>query len=92
MSGSAEETRQILAAMTDDPAGQVLCQGPQVLGSPSPRRDALTDGVEPRIDLLPCGSALLGRYHQDPLALRMFGLILMATSPDPDRELGLRDA
>ena len=30
--------------------------------------------------LLPFGSALLSRYHQDPLALRMFGLILMATS------------
>ena len=30
--------------------------------------------------LLPFGSALLSRYHQDPLALRMFGLILIATS------------
>ena len=30
--------------------------------------------------LLPFGSALLSRYHQDPVALRMFGLILMATS------------
>ncbi|MBV8431084.1 MAG: DUF1211 domain-containing protein, partial [Solirubrobacterales bacterium] len=30
--------------------------------------------------LLPFGSALVSRYHQDPLALRMFGLILMATS------------
>jgi uncharacterized membrane protein len=30
--------------------------------------------------LLPFGSALLSRYHQDPLALRIFGLILMATS------------
>ena len=30
--------------------------------------------------LLPFGSALLSSYHQDPLALRMFGLILMATS------------
>ena len=30
--------------------------------------------------LLPFGSALLSRYHQNPLALRMFGLILMATS------------
>ena len=30
--------------------------------------------------LLPFGSALLSRYHQDPVALRMFGLILIATS------------
>jgi len=30
--------------------------------------------------LLPFGSALLSRYHQDPLALRMFGLILIGTS------------
>ncbi len=30
--------------------------------------------------LLPFGSALLSRYHQDPLALRLSGLILMATS------------
>ena len=30
--------------------------------------------------LLPFGSALLSHYHQDPLALRLFGLILMATS------------
>ena len=30
--------------------------------------------------LLPFGSALLGRYHEDPLALRPFGLILMGTS------------
>ena len=30
--------------------------------------------------LLPFGSALLSRCHQDPQALRMFGLILMATS------------
>jgi uncharacterized membrane protein len=30
--------------------------------------------------LLPFGSALLGRYHDDPLALRLFGLILIATS------------
>ena len=30
--------------------------------------------------LLPFGSALLGRYHEDPLALRLFGLILMGTS------------
>ena len=30
--------------------------------------------------LLPFGSALISRYHQDPLALRMFGLILIATS------------
>ena len=30
--------------------------------------------------LLPFGSALLSRYHQDSLALRMFGLILIATS------------
>lgn len=30
--------------------------------------------------LLPFGSALLSRYHEDPLAPRMFGLILMATS------------
>jgi uncharacterized membrane protein len=30
--------------------------------------------------LLPFGSALLSRYYHDPLALRMFGLILMATS------------
>jgi len=30
--------------------------------------------------LLPFGSALLSPYHQDPLALRMFGLILIATS------------
>jgi uncharacterized membrane protein len=30
--------------------------------------------------LLPFGSALLSHFHQDPVALRMFGLILMATS------------
>jgi len=30
--------------------------------------------------LLPFGSALLSRYSEDPLALRLFGLILMATS------------
>jgi uncharacterized membrane protein len=30
--------------------------------------------------LLPFGSALVSHYPQDPLALRMFGLILMATS------------
>ena len=30
--------------------------------------------------LLPFGSALLSRYYEDPLALRLFGLILMATS------------
>jgi len=30
--------------------------------------------------LLPFGSALLSRYHQDTLALRIFGLILIATS------------
>jgi uncharacterized membrane protein len=30
--------------------------------------------------LLPFGSALLSHYHQDPLALRMFGLILIGTS------------
>ena len=30
--------------------------------------------------LLPFGSALLGRYHEDPLALRLFGLILTGTS------------
>jgi uncharacterized membrane protein len=30
--------------------------------------------------LLPFGSAILGRYHTDPVALRLFGLILMATS------------
>jgi uncharacterized membrane protein len=30
--------------------------------------------------LLPFGSALLSRYHEDPLALRLFGLILMSTS------------
>src|SRR5208282_2063000 len=30
--------------------------------------------------LLPFGSALLGRYYEDPLALRLFGLILIATS------------
>ena len=42
--------------------------------------------------LLPFGSALLSRYHQDPLALRMFGLILIATSLTPDHHLGLRGA
>ena len=30
--------------------------------------------------LLPFGSALLSRYYEDPLALRLFGLILMGTS------------
>ncbi len=30
--------------------------------------------------LLPFGSALLSRYYEDPLALRVFGLILMGTS------------
>ena len=30
--------------------------------------------------LLPFGCALLSHYYEDPLALRMFGLILMATS------------
>jgi uncharacterized membrane protein len=30
--------------------------------------------------LLPFGSALLSHYYEDPLALRMFGLILMGTS------------
>jgi len=30
--------------------------------------------------LLPFGSALLSHYYQDPLALRMFGLILIGTS------------
>ena len=30
--------------------------------------------------LLPFGSALLGRYHEDPLALRLLGLILIGTS------------
>src|SRR6516162_7307675 len=42
--------------------------------------------------LLPFGSAPLSRYHQDPLALRMFGLILIATSLTPDHHLGLRGA
>jgi Endosomal/lysosomal potassium channel TMEM175 len=49
---------------------------------------ALTDGVYAiiitllvlDIQPLPFGSALLSRYPQDPVALRMFGLILMATS------------
>jgi uncharacterized membrane protein len=30
--------------------------------------------------LLPFGSALLSRYYEDPLALRLFGLVLMGTS------------
>jgi uncharacterized membrane protein len=30
--------------------------------------------------LLPFGSALLSRYYEDPIALRMFGLILIGTS------------
>ena len=30
--------------------------------------------------LLPFGSALLSRYYEDPLALRLFGLILIGTS------------
>jgi uncharacterized membrane protein len=30
--------------------------------------------------LLPFGSALLSRYYEDPLALRVFGLILMGTA------------
>jgi uncharacterized membrane protein len=30
--------------------------------------------------LLPFGSALLSHYNEDPLALRMFGLILIGTS------------
>ena len=30
--------------------------------------------------LLPFGSALLSHYYEDPLALRLFGLILMGTS------------
>ena len=30
--------------------------------------------------LLPFGSSLLSRYYEDPLALRLFGLILMGTS------------
>ena len=30
--------------------------------------------------LLPFGSALLSHYNEDPVALRMFGLILIGTS------------
>jgi len=30
--------------------------------------------------LLPFGSALLSHYYEDPLALRLFGLILIGTS------------
>ena len=41
--------------------------------------------------LVPFGASLLANYGKDPVALRLYGLLLVAVARDPPRHLGVRD-